>query len=38
VESLSGYYLGESLGQIGVFVMFIVVLLFRPHGLFGERA
>jgi branched-chain amino acid transport system permease protein len=38
VESLSGYYLGESLGQIGIFVMFIVVLLFRPHGLFGERA
>jgi branched-chain amino acid transport system permease protein len=38
VESLSGYYLGESLGQIGIFVMFIVVLLFRPRGLFGERA
>jgi len=38
VESLSGLYLGESLGQIGIFVMFIVVLLFRPSGLFGERA
>jgi branched-chain amino acid transport system permease protein len=38
VESLSGYYLGESLGQIGVFVMFILVLLFCPRGLFGERA
>jgi branched-chain amino acid transport system permease protein len=38
VESLSGYYLGESLGQISIFVMFIVVLLFRPRGLFGERA
>jgi branched-chain amino acid transport system permease protein len=38
VESLSGYYLGESLGQIGIFVMFILILLFRPHGLFGERA
>jgi branched-chain amino acid transport system permease protein len=37
VESLSGLYLGESLGQIGVFVMFILVLLFRPNGLFGER-
>lgn len=36
VESLSGYYLGESLGQIGIFVMFILVLLFRPSGLFGE--
>jgi branched-chain amino acid transport system permease protein len=38
VESLSGYYLGESLGQIGIFVTFILVLLFRPRGLFGERA
>jgi branched-chain amino acid transport system permease protein len=38
VESLSGYYLGESLGQISIFVMFIVVLLCRPRGLFGERA
>jgi branched-chain amino acid transport system permease protein len=38
VESLSGYYLGESLGQISIFAMFIVVLLLRPRGLFGERA
>jgi len=38
VESLSGLYLGESLGQIGIFVMFILVLLFRPSGLFGEKA
>ncbi len=38
VESLCGFYLGESLGQIGIFVMFILVLLFRPSGLFGERA
>jgi len=37
VESLSGLYLGESLGQIGIFVMFILVLLFRPNGLFGEQ-
>jgi branched-chain amino acid transport system permease protein len=38
VESLSGLYLGDSLGQIGIFVMFILVLLLRPNGLFGERA
>jgi branched-chain amino acid transport system permease protein len=38
VESLSSLYLGESLGQIGIFVMFILVLLFRPSGLFGERS
>jgi branched-chain amino acid transport system permease protein len=38
VESLGGLFLGESLGQIGIFLIFIVVLLFRPTGLFGARA
>jgi branched-chain amino acid transport system permease protein len=38
VEALCGLYLGESLGQIGIFVMFILVVLFRPTGLFGARA
>jgi len=38
VESLGGLYLGESLGQIGIFAVFIAVLLFRPQGLFGARA
>jgi branched-chain amino acid transport system permease protein len=37
VESLSSIFLGQSLGQIGIFVMFIVVLLARPGGLFGAR-
>jgi branched-chain amino acid transport system permease protein len=38
VEALSGLYLGESLGQIGIFVIFILVLLVRPTGLFGAKA
>lgn len=38
VESVGGLALGESLGQIGIFVIFIAVLLFRPQGLFGARA
>jgi branched-chain amino acid transport system permease protein len=38
VESLSSVFLGQSLGQIGIFVMFIAVLLLRPSGLFGESA
>ena len=37
VESLCGLWLGESLGQIGIFVTFILVLLLRPRGLFGAR-
>ena len=38
IESLCGLVLGESLGQIGIFVIFIGVLLFRPQGLFGASA
>ena len=38
VESLSSLFLGESLGQIGIFLIFIAVLLVRPSGLFGARA
>ena len=38
VESLGGLFLGESLGQAGIFVLFILVLLLRPAGLFGARA
>ena len=38
VESLSGLFLGESLGQIGIFLVFILVLLLRPTGVFGARA
>jgi branched-chain amino acid transport system permease protein len=36
-ESLGGLVLGESLGQLGIFLIFIAVLLFRPTGLFGSR-
>jgi branched-chain amino acid transport system permease protein len=37
VESLGGLFLGESLGQIGVYAIFIAILLFRPRGLFSAR-
>jgi len=38
VESLCGLMLGESLGQVGIFAVFILTLLMRPTGLFGARA
>ena len=38
VESFGGLFLGESLGQVGIFVIFIAVLLLRPQGFFGARA
>jgi branched-chain amino acid transport system permease protein len=37
-ESLGGLFLGEGLGQLCIFVIFIVILLFRPTGLFGQKA
>ncbi|WP_240980553.1 branched-chain amino acid ABC transporter permease [Ramlibacter agri] len=36
-ESFGGLFLGESLGQIGISLIFILILLFRPSGLFGAR-
>ena len=36
-ESFGGLYLGESLGQIGISLIFILILLFRPSGLFGDN-
>ena len=33
-ESLSGLFLGEALGQIGISAIFILILLVRPTGLF----
>jgi branched-chain amino acid transport system permease protein len=36
-ESFGGLFLGESLGQIGISVIFILILLFRPQGLFGVK-
>jgi branched-chain amino acid transport system permease protein len=37
VEALGGLFLGESLGQIGIFIIFILVLIFRPTGLLGHK-
>ncbi len=38
VESLSGLYFGESLGQLGIFLIFILRSTGTPTGLFGARA
>jgi branched-chain amino acid transport system permease protein len=34
-ESICGLWLGEQLGQIGIPLVFILILLLRPAGLFG---
>ena len=36
-ESFGGLFLGESLGQIGISAIFILILLLRPTGLFGAK-
>ena len=35
VELICGLWLGEQLGQIGIPLVFILILLLRPAGLFG---
>ena len=37
-EALGGLFLGEQLGQIGISLIFILILLLKPTGLFGSRA
>ena len=36
-ESVGGLLLGESLGQIGISLIFILILIFRPTGIFGSK-
>jgi branched-chain amino acid transport system permease protein len=38
VESITGLFFGDSVGQLGIFLIFILVLLVRPTGLFGAKA
>jgi branched-chain amino acid transport system permease protein len=37
VESLVNLYIGALVGDYAVFVVFVLVLLFRPRGLFGSQ-
>lgn len=35
VDSLSGFYIAPDLKEVVIFALFILILLFRPTGLFG---
>jgi branched-chain amino acid transport system permease protein len=37
VESLSGFYLPEGFKDVAAYVVVLLVLVVRPHGLFGGR-
>lgn len=36
IDSVSGFYLGSGLREMAVFVVFLLILIFRPSGLFGS--
>lgn len=36
VDAFAGYYLGSSLKDVAVFGIFLLILIFRPSGLFGK--
>lgn len=37
VESFAGYFIGPAFQQAAYFLLFILVLIFKPNGLFGRR-
>jgi branched-chain amino acid transport system permease protein len=37
VQSLSSYYVAPAFGQMFFFILFLLVMVFRPAGLFGRR-
>lgn len=37
IETLSGFFIGSEMRQIAYFVVFLLVLLLKPAGLFGHR-
>jgi branched-chain amino acid transport system permease protein len=37
VQSLSGYYISPAYGQMFYFLVFLLVMVFRPNGLLGVR-
>lgn len=38
IEKVGGLYLSDAYAQIALFVLFILILLFRPRGLLGKEA
>lgn len=37
VQSLSSYYVAPAFGQMFFFVLFLLVMIFRPNGLLGQK-
>lgn len=37
VQSVSSYYVAPAFGQMFFFILFLVVMIFRPNGLLGQK-
>jgi branched-chain amino acid transport system permease protein len=37
VQSLSGYYVAPAYGQMFYFILFLLVMIFRPNGFLGQK-
>ena len=37
VQSVSGYYVAPAIGQLFFFLLFLLVMIFRPNGLLGQK-
>ena len=37
VQSIGSYYVAPAFGQLFFFVLFLLVMIFRPNGLFGQK-
>jgi branched-chain amino acid transport system permease protein len=37
VQSVSSYYVAPAFGQLFFFLLFLLVMIFRPNGLFGQK-
>jgi branched-chain amino acid transport system permease protein len=37
VQSLSSYYVAPAFGQLFFFALFLIVMIFRPNGLLGQK-
>jgi branched-chain amino acid transport system permease protein len=37
VQSLSGYYIAPAYGQMFYFILFLLVMIFRPNGFLGQK-
>jgi len=37
IQSLSGYYVAPAFGQLFFFVVFLLVMIFRPNGFLGQQ-